>query len=71
MERLTEFKLRPGRVIVCGMLNPFRLVRLAIQRQAVLSPSPELGQISSGFTLVLCPSPESDWKRERFKMRLA
>ena len=60
MEELTEFELRPGGITVCSLLNPFRLVRLAVQGQVILSPIPEFGQIQRCFTLILRPSPESD-----------
>jgi len=55
-----ELELRPGGVAVCSLLNPFRLVGFTIQRQAILIPSPELGQIPSSFTLVLRPPPEPE-----------
>jgi len=55
-----EFELRPGRVAMRSLLNPFRLARLPVQRQALLSPSPKLDQIHGGFTFVLSPSPESE-----------
>ena len=58
--RRTEFELREGRVAVCNTLDPLRLVRLSVQRQAAFSTVRQLRQILCLFTLVLGPAPETD-----------
>jgi len=55
-----EFELRPSGVAVCSLLNPFGLIRLAVQRQTFLSSSPKFSQVHSSFTFVLRPPPESE-----------
>ena len=52
-KRLTEFELGECRVSVCGALDPFRLVRLSIQRQSLARTLREFNAVELFFTLVL------------------